>query len=396
MDTGCPTRRCKGIFMHRRNFFKTALGSAAALAALNLPRLSFAENSSGAEASLAPTGNSGASKIRGVNLGSWLVLERWMVPDLYQGTEAPDEYSLCLALGDEARGRLNRHRENWITEDDFRWIASHGLNAVRLPVGYWALEAPKPYVESGPFIDFALEQAHKNGLKLLLDLHGAPGSQNGWDHSGRSGAINWPKDPENIKETLRVLESFAQKYGQHPALLGIELLNEPRDQVPLEILQQFYQDAYARLRKQLNPEAAIVFHDSFRPLAWKKFMQEPAFSNVILDTHLYQCFDEAARGRSAQEQLAFAINRKTSLDEMQRVELPTIVGEWSLSLPPHAMRGLSPFQISAVKRAYADTQLLSYEGTRGWFFWSYKLAHENEWNFRYCVERGLLPDNFAV
>jgi len=193
-----------------------------------------------------------------------------------------------------------------------------------------------------------------------------------------------------------VLESFAQKYGQHPALYGIELLNEPRDVVPLEILQQFYQDAYVRLRKHLDPQVAVVFHDSFRPLAWKKFMQAPAFSNVILDTHLYQCFDDAARGRTAQQQLEFAINRKAGLDEMQREELPTIVGEWSLSLPDHSMRGLSPFQVSSVKRAYGDTQLLNYEGTRGWFFWSYKLQSEGEWNFRYCVERGWMPGNFAV
>jgi glucan 1,3-beta-glucosidase len=383
--------------MHRRNFLKTTLTGAVALAAANVPRISLGQ--------AAGTGSIGRSakpdapksdKIRGVNLGSWLVLERWMAPDVYEGTEAPDEYSLCLALGEQARDRLNHHRETFITADDFRWIANCGLNAVRLPVGYWALEAPKPYVESSSFISFALEQAQANGLKLLLDLHGAPGSQNGWDHSGRSGPINWPKDPQNIQETLRVLESFAQNYGQHPALFGIELLNEPRDVVPLAILQQFYLDAYSRLRKHLDPRVAIVFHDSFRPLAWKKFMQEPAFSNVILDTHLYQCFDEAARGRSAQEQLAFAINRKNALDQMQREELPTMVGEWSLSLPDHSLRGLSPFQLDAVKRGYADTQLLNYDGTRGWFFWSYKLKHDCEWHFRYCVERGWLPENFSA
>jgi len=382
--------------MHRRDFLKTALGSAVALAAVNLPQLGDAENESGAVNKAARSGGPTSQKIRGVNLGAWLVLEKWMVPDVYRGTDAPDEYSLCLALGDGAKGRLNEHRESWVTADDFKWIASSGLNAVRLPVGYWALEAPKPYVESGAYIDFALDQAQKNGLKVLLDLHGAPGSQNGWDHSGRSGAIDWPKNPDNIKETLRVLESFAQKYGRHPSLLGIELLNEPRDVVPLEILRQFYQDAYVRLRKYLNPEVAIVFHDSFRALAWKKFMQEPAFSNVILDTHLYQCFDDAARARTAQEHIAFAINRKTTLDVMQRDELPTIVGEWSLALPEQATRGLSPFQIQSLKRAYADTQLLGYEGTRGWFFWSYKLQHNSEWNFRYCVEQGLLPQNFAV
>jgi glucan 1,3-beta-glucosidase len=383
--------------MHRRNFLKAALGGAAALAAAGVPRIEFAqETGAGGSGKTAGTADPTSAKLRGVNLGAWLVLEKWMVPDVYRGTNAGDEYNLCLALGDQAKGRLDHHRETFITAEDFHWIADCGLNAVRLPVGYWALEAPKPYVESSTFVDFALDQAQKNGLKLLLDLHGAPGSQNGWDHSGRSGPINWPKDPQNILETLRVLETFAQKYGRHPALHGIELLNEPRDVVPLEILQRFYQDAYARLRPHLDPRVAIVFHDSFRPLAWKQFMQEPAFSNVILDTHLYQCFDEAARRRTAQEQLAFAVNRKSALDEMQREELPTIVGEWSLALPERAMNGLSPLQIASVTRAYAGAQLLNYESTRGWFFWSYKLQRGSEWNFRHCVERGLLPGNFAA
>ena len=384
--------------MRRRNFLKTTFSGAMALAAAGVPRINFAQANLSSEAG--KTAGSSApnpSKIRGVNLGGWLVLESWMVPDVYGGTNAPDEYTLCQTLGDKAADRLNNHRETFITDEDFRWISKCGLNAVRLPVGYWALEAPKPYVKSSAFIDFALDQAQKNNLKVLLDLHGAPGSQNGWDHSGRSGDINWPKDPKNIQETLRVLESFAQKYGQHPALFGIELLNEPRDVVPLEILQQFYQDAYARMRKHLDPGAAIVFHDSFRPLAWKKFMQEPTFSNVILDTHLYQCFDAAAHARTAQQQLEFAINRKATLDQMQSEELPTIVGEWSLSLPGQSMRGLSPFQVAATTRAYADTQLLNYEGTRGWFFWSYKLQHQRsaEWNFRRCVERGWMPANYA-
>ena len=319
-----------------------------------------------------------------------------MVPDVYSKSEAQDEYSLCLALGDEAKGRLNRHREKFITAEDFRWIKACGLNAVRLPVGYWALEAPKPYVENSRFVDFAFDQCRENGLKLLLDLHGAPGSQNGWDHSGRSGPINWPKEPQNIRETLRILETFAQRYGLHPALCGIELLNEPRDEVPLQILQQFYQDAYSRLRKHLDPRIAIVFHDSFRPLAWRNFMQAPAFTNVILDTHLYQCFDDRAKSRTALEQLTFALNRKGTLDQMQREELPTIVGEWSLSLPDRAMRGLSTLQVESAIRAYADMQLLNYEGTRGWFFWSYKLASQSGWNFRHCVERGWLPSRFAV
>jgi glucan 1,3-beta-glucosidase len=384
--------------MRRREFIQNALGGIAALAVADMPSLALAKDVSTPASAQQSSGKDGATalKLRGVNLGSWLVLERWMTPDVYSGTDAQDEYSLCLGLGNRAKSRLDRHRETFITEDDFRWIKNCGLNAVRLPVGYWALEAAKPFVECSQFIDFAFDQCEKNGLKLLLDLHGAPGSQNGWDHSGRSGAINWPKDPQNIQETLRVIESFAQKYGNRSALYGIELLNEPRPEIPIKILQQYYKDGYARVRKHTGPEVAVVIHDSFRPLVWKNFMQEPSFVNVILDTHLYQCFDKEALSRSALEQLAFALDRNNTLDEMQRDELPTLVGEWSLSLPERAMSGLSPLQIESATRGYADAQLLNYEGTQGWFFWSYKLHRPCEWHFQHCVERGWLPPDFAV
>lgn len=33
-------------------------------------------------------------KVKGVNLGNWLVLEKWMNPALFAGTTAEDEYWL--------------------------------------------------------------------------------------------------------------------------------------------------------------------------------------------------------------------------------------------------------------------------------------------------------------
>ena len=39
-------------------------------------------------------------KIRGVNLGNWLVLEKWISEDLFSGTDAEDETYLCVQLGD--------------------------------------------------------------------------------------------------------------------------------------------------------------------------------------------------------------------------------------------------------------------------------------------------------
>ena len=33
--------------------------------------------------------------IKGVNLGNWLVLEKWMSPKLFEGTNAEDETYFC-------------------------------------------------------------------------------------------------------------------------------------------------------------------------------------------------------------------------------------------------------------------------------------------------------------
>ena len=40
---------------------------------------------------------------KGVNLGNWLVLEKWMSPGLFAGTEAEDESQLSADLADVAK-----------------------------------------------------------------------------------------------------------------------------------------------------------------------------------------------------------------------------------------------------------------------------------------------------
>jgi glucan 1,3-beta-glucosidase len=65
--------------------------------------------------------------IKGVNLGKWLVLEKWMSPDLFAGTEAEDETQLCSDLEDVAkRERLKVHRDPHVTERDFAHLENLG------------------------------------------------------------------------------------------------------------------------------------------------------------------------------------------------------------------------------------------------------------------------------
>src|SRR5579884_1770149 len=84
----------------------------------------------------------------GASLGSWLVLEKWMAPSAFAGSDATDEYTLCKQLGAGASAHLKAFQDRFITDADFAWIADRGLGAVRLPVGYWVLDGDSPYVAS--------------------------------------------------------------------------------------------------------------------------------------------------------------------------------------------------------------------------------------------------------
>lgn len=54
---------------------------------------------------------------------------------------------------------------------------------MRLPIGYWAWDvgSGEPFIQGQlPYLRKAVGWAANHGLKLIIDLHGAPGSQNGY------------------------------------------------------------------------------------------------------------------------------------------------------------------------------------------------------------------------
>ena len=113
-----------------------------------------------------------------MNLGGWLVLEPWITPSIFDevGDAAVDEWSLCSILGtDPCRARLTEHWSTFVTQEDFTQIAAAGMNHVRIPVGYWALQHldGDPYVDGQlGYLDKAITWARAAGLKVLVDLHG--------------------------------------------------------------------------------------------------------------------------------------------------------------------------------------------------------------------------------
>jgi len=355
-------------------------------------------------------------KIKGVNLGNWLVLEKWMNPALFEGTTAEDEYYLPRQLSAEVyEARIKIHRSEYITERDFVTIKRMGLESVRIPVPYFIFGDREPFIGCIEELDKAFNWAEKYGLTILIDLHTVPMSQNGFDNGGISGVCKWAQNPDEVEFALSVLERLAERYGTRKGLLGIQPLNEPitenmwktmdiehryppadpvlaRGSAPItmEFLRKYYLDAYERICKYMTKDKYVVIHDGFELMAWKDFMQEEKYSNVILDTH--QMLAEADGCEQTVEAYVKYVKEELEpkITEMEKY-FPVICGEWCLfnSLACgcdtkggqsvlNGVEGKSEETVSAEekKKIYntlAKVQLEIWNKGSGYYYWSYKL-----------------------
>jgi glucan 1,3-beta-glucosidase len=75
-------------------------------------------------------------------------------------------------------------------------------------------------------------------------------------------------------------------------------------------------------------------------------------------------------------------------------QFPCIVGDWSCALPPESLGGRKGFELDVAMWAYGAAQLINFDATAGWFFWTYKTEEGGGWSFRDCVRRGWLPERF--
>jgi glucan 1,3-beta-glucosidase len=326
-------------------------------------------------------------RMRGVNLGGWLVLERWITPSVFRGTMAQDETQLCNELGVLSAGRLEEHRSTFITEEDIKWIKDEGLNAIRVPVPHWVFGNVEPYVGCVKYLDWLMDTALKHKLQVIIDFHAAPGSQNGNDHSGLKGKIGWPEDG-NITRSLDFIEQLAERYCKYPNLAGIELLNEPSNKIPKKVLTEYYRLGYERVRQYCDRSIAVIISDTFDPENWKKVLTE--YEYTWLDTHLYQCFSDADKKRGIHNNIKKAkYEWHDIIQDIQKVR-PVMVGEWSLSLDRKSFRGLDSFERDKALQAYGQAQLHAFEQAAGWFYWTYKTEEGGTWSLRDSIQRGWL------
>jgi glucan 1,3-beta-glucosidase len=326
-----------------------------------------------------------AKKLHGVNLGGWLVLEKWLTPSLFLRTGAQDEYSF---MNDpNAKKIINKHRRHFITDQDFKWLHDNGVDLVRIPVGYWLFKAIDGYTPTVSYLDQAMKWAEMYGLKVLIDLHAARGSQNGFDNSGRAGEIGWFTSNEYQENSLDVLERIAEKYKDSPALWGIELLNEPVSKGHYRKLLNFYRLAYDRLRGILPAGIHIIFHDSFRPLLFTGALKQRKSHPIMMDVHWYAM---PFKTSNLDTYLRYSSRvRKMSLGFL-RLWQPVMVGEWSTVLPQRFFDVREQSEHMELLRRNAAMQQNAHGKASAEIYWNYKAEGDGMWNYRDLKDKGII------
>ncbi|OQN99927.1 hypothetical protein B0A48_14132 [Cryoendolithus antarcticus] len=383
----------------------------------------------------APAAPAMPSTLRGVNLGGWLILEKWMNSDCFEGTDAVDQWTFDQTDG--AVAKLKQHWETYITENDIKAIAGLGLNAVRIPIGYWAYDTfGSGYITGADaYLERAIGWCRSAGLKVLVDCHGSPGSQNGFDNSGRFGNVAWQDKAQsngttNMQKSISILQTMARKYGA-PAyadvVFGLELVNEPISwqQNNLETTKSWAQEAYAAVRSvATNKNLQIIMHDGFMgPSQWldvnaailgntSASANSSAPAPFAIDTHLYQNQMAADSSLTQDQHIAKACNWTSSALLSSTANLPVYVGEFSAQTnicanPDGSTVAGSTCYIDGCQcstnvdmqywngplktatRKFIEAELDAFErGAKGWFMWNYK--GPGAWGVSNLVKYGVM------
>jgi aryl-phospho-beta-D-glucosidase BglC (GH1 family) len=189
--------------------------------------------------------------LRGVSLGGWMNMENFITG--FPATESLQRAALEKALGEEGYRRFfGRFLDVFFADADASFIASLGLNLVRLPVNYRHFEddmRPFELRDDGfRLLDRAIERCARHGLYTIIDLHALPGFQNQRWHSDNPThqALFWTHKHFQDR-VVNLWTALAHRYRDNPWVAGYNPINEPGDVGGLTI-GPFYERLHEAVR----------------------------------------------------------------------------------------------------------------------------------------------------
>lgn len=355
--------------------------------------------------------------LRGVNLGSDLLIEPWMFfgdnNPLIQ--TYPDDYSIWRSLTnradigpEKAKALKDLYQQTYIQECDFDNLLAMGVNFIRLPI---YAQNIRPLDDNGQWltsnfdfsaIDRIVKYCADRGIYVLLDLHGAPGYQSKEYHTGRRNQNKLFNPTNDIfrQRTVELWKALALHYRANTAIVGYDLLNEPSGAVTPQYypiitdgyraLWDLYNRIYSVIRKpEIQGGAADTNHiiviegiPSNDDWATVPNPSTYAWTNVMYQFHYYGFkFDSSGNiiGTMNYAETLQYLNGKISKSKQSLYRVPVIIGEFN------------GFNDAAIWELYLrNFNALNWS----WGLWSYK-SHDypSEWGlYNHSLYAQTLPD----
>jgi endoglucanase len=312
-------------------------------------------------------------RLRGVGVGGWLNMENFITG--FPGTESAHRRALRETLGPR---RYELFFDSFLTHffgpADAAFIASLGLNCVRIPVSYrhWEDDARPGELDPDGFahLDRAVGACAAAGLYSVIDLHAAPGGQNHHWHSDNPfhRPLFWQHRSFQDR-AVGLWEAIAARYAGRPEVAGYNLINEPADESGTALVD-FYRRATAAVRAVDGRH--MIFLDGNRYAREFPGFAEP-FENTVYAVHQYPEPGAADGGPYPGRTTGHYVNYQavesefgTMTEYMRDRGLPVWVGEFG------PVYGAGPERDPQRRRLLAD-QIDIYEAAgAGWSVWTYK------------------------
>jgi len=190
--------------------------------------------------------------VRGMGLGGWLVPEGYM---LHTHSHSPTTIrnDIIDVVGEAGAEQFYAaYHENYVTREDIHELAEWGFDHVRMPFHYNMFSPYRGVWNEWGFevTDSLIAWCSEVGMHVVLDMHCAPGGQNGGNISDSDGTARlWLAD-SNKSHTIEIWEAIAQRYAEEVWVGGYDLLNEPV--LPNGVGAQDLRSLYVSLRNVIR------------------------------------------------------------------------------------------------------------------------------------------------
>lgn len=304
-------------------------------------------------------------QLRGLNLGGWFVMEKWMCP-LDSGS-LPDTYSVIAELDNRfgvaaEQSLIRTYQTNWITTADLDNIANAGYNCVRVPVWWGNFYSITNTTATGwrsdafTALDWLVSNCAARGIYVVIDLHGVVGGQSTSDTTGQQNQNQYWSSSTDQSETAYMWRQIAAHYNGNGTIAGYDLINEPIGAPDTSTVWSVYDSLYNSIRS-VDKNHIIIMEGTFGNWNWNMLPNPTQYgwTNIVYSMHEYQWGATNAAGVEAGSD-----RQVTDFNNHKSWNVPDYIGEWN---------------DMGMGAACYDYSINDYDGGGiSWTMWTYKAA----------------------